>query len=139
MTILTVVQDVCANVGVVYPASVFAGIANNRTMQEMLSLANEMAHAIGADLREWTRLKATAVFTGDGVVTSPPPYGDGVVHGTSRFNWPAGFRRLLTNSNMYRTDMALTPMRYVADADEWLVRRANNNYDSRGEWCNLGH
>ena len=46
MTLLTVVKDVCATVGVQVPSTVFGGIANNRTMQEMLALANEMAQRI---------------------------------------------------------------------------------------------
>jgi hypothetical protein len=43
MTLLSVVKDVCATVGVIQPTSVFTNIANNRTMAEMLSLANDGA------------------------------------------------------------------------------------------------
>ena len=39
---------------------VFSGITGNRTMQEMVSLANEMAQRIAYDNRDWTRLKKTA-------------------------------------------------------------------------------
>ena len=45
MTLLSVVKDVCAVVGVTVPQSVFSNITGNRTMQEMLALANEMAQA----------------------------------------------------------------------------------------------
>ena len=57
MTILSIIKDVCAMVGVQQPTSVFAGIAGNRTMMEMLSLANEMAQRIAYDYRDWTCLK----------------------------------------------------------------------------------
>ena len=41
------------------PTSVFTNIAANRTMTEMLALANEMAQRIAYDTREWTMLKKT--------------------------------------------------------------------------------
>ena len=69
MTLLTVVKDVCATVGVQVPQTVFGGIANNRTMQEMLALANEMGQRIAYDTRDWTTLKVLATFPGDGVHT----------------------------------------------------------------------
>ena len=55
MTLLTVVKDVCAAVGVTMPSSVFTNITGNRTMQEMVSLANEMAQRIAYDNRDWTK------------------------------------------------------------------------------------
>jgi DNA-binding IclR family transcriptional regulator len=55
MTLLSVVKDVCAVVGVLVPTSVFSNITTNRTMQEMLALANEMAQRIAYDTRDWTR------------------------------------------------------------------------------------
>ena len=51
MTLLSVVRDVCAAVGVTLPQSVFSNITGNRTMQEMLSTANEMAQRIAYDQR----------------------------------------------------------------------------------------
>ena len=59
MTLLSVVKDVCAVVGVTMPTVVFSNITGNRTMQEMLSLANEMAQRIAYDNRDWTTLKKT--------------------------------------------------------------------------------
>ena len=53
MTLLSVVKDVCEIVGVTLPTSVFSNITGNRTMQEMLSLANEMAQRIAYNKREW--------------------------------------------------------------------------------------
>jgi hypothetical protein len=37
------------------PTVVFSNITANRTMQEMLALANEMAQRIAYDTRDWTR------------------------------------------------------------------------------------
>ena len=59
MSLLSVVQDVCAVVGVARPVSVFAAIGSNRTMQEMVALANEMAQRIAYDTRDWQKLQPT--------------------------------------------------------------------------------
>src|SRR6187551_2650008 len=108
MTVLSVIKDVCATVGVLQPQSVFSGITGNRTMQEMLSLANEMSQRIAYDSREWTKLKKTATFIGDGVATS--------------FNLPANYKRMLLTANVWRSTDTLTPMMFVPDTDEWLNR-----------------
>ena len=63
MTLLSVVKDVCAAVGVTDADSPsFTNITGNRTMQEMLALANEMAQRIAYDTRDWTQLKKTATY-----------------------------------------------------------------------------
>lgn len=124
MTLLSVIKDVCATVGVQVPTSVFTNITNNRTMTEMLSLANEMAQCIAYDTREWTRLKTTVTYPGDGV--------------TRAFDLPANYKRMLLTSNVWRSTSYLTPMRFVPDTDEWLNRRARNIYDAWGEWTILG-
>jgi hypothetical protein len=124
MTLLSVVQDVCAVVGVTLPQSVFSGITGNRTMQEMLSLANEMAQRIAYDQRDWTKLKKTQVFNGDGV--------------TQAFNLPANYKRMLLTANVWRSTSALQPMMFVPDADQWLQRRLLGRYSAWGEWTMLG-
>lgn len=120
MSLLTVVQDVCAVVGVSLPTSIFSGLATNRTMQEMLALANEMAKRIAYDTREWTALKLTATYNGDGVTTA--------------FPLPADYKRMLKTGNVWRSTNNLQPMRFVPDTDEWLNRRARNWTDAWGEW-----
>jgi hypothetical protein len=125
MTLLTVVKDVCAAVGVIVPTSVFSNITGNRTMQEMLSLANEMAQRITGDTREWTDLRLVNVFNGDGTSQSYP--------------LPANFRRLLVSSNVWRSTSALYPMVFIPDTDRWIQRRALNRYDARGEWTIIGN
>jgi hypothetical protein len=124
MTILTVVRDVCAVVGVVTPTSVFAALAANRTMQEMVNLANEMAQRIAYDTRDWTRLKTAAYFTGDGLTTA--------------WELPANYKRMLPTTNVWSSTSMHTPMMFIPDTDEWMRRRALGETDSRGEWTLLG-
>lgn len=120
MTLLTVVQDVCEVVGVEFPTSVFAGINNNRTMQEMLRVADEMAQRIAGDTREWSAMKAVAIFTGAGESYTPP----------------IDFKRLLVTTELWRSTQTMYPMRYIPDLNEWINRRSRNYNDSRGEWIN---
>lgn len=124
MTILSVTKDVCATIGVLVPSSVFSNIAGNRTMQEMLALANEMAQRIAYDTREWQRLKKVNIFTGNGT--------------TQAFDLPANFKRMLLQANVWRSTSALQPMMFVPNQDEWLQRRALARYSAWGEWTMIG-
>jgi hypothetical protein len=131
MTLLTVVKDVCATVGVQVPSTVFGGIANNRTMQEMLALANEMAQRIAYDTRDWTELSAYVAL--DGAQGEPPsPFG------TTAFVLPANYKRMLLTSNVWRSTSSQQPMMFVPNYDEWLQRRLSNTNDARGEWIITG-
>ena len=133
MTLLSVVKDVCATVGVQLPTSVFSGITGNRTMQEMLEPATEMAQTIAYDTRDWTRLTDDVTYNGDGHLVS------GVMTGTSAFNLPANYKRMLLSSNVWRSTSTMTPSRFIADIDEWMQRRARNwNEQPYGEWTMYG-
>jgi hypothetical protein len=122
MSLLTVVQEVCEVVGVERPTTVFSGLANNRTMQEMVALANEMSQRIADDTREWALMKEIGVFAGPG----------------AEFDPPGNFKRLLLTTQMWRSTQVMYPMLYVSDSNEWLWRRLRNWADSRGEWTNYG-
>ena len=124
MTLLAVVKDVCAEVGVIIPTSVFSGLNTNRTMQEMLALANEMAQRIAHDTRDWTELKRISQHDGDGIKTA--------------FPIPADYKRMLKSAEVWRSDNPSTPMRFIPDTNEWLVRRLRNNVDGHGEWTIIG-
>ena len=125
MTLLTVVRDVCAVVGVVMPTSVFSNINGNRTMQEMVALANEMAQRIAYDTRDWTKLRATSTLVGDGVKTG--------------FDLPANYKRMLLTSNVWRTTSQQQPMRFIPDTDQWMMRRVVDATNSAwGEWTIIG-
>ena len=125
MTLLSVVKDVCAVVGVAVPQSVFSNLTGNRTMQEMLALANEMAQRIAYDTRDWTKLRTLATMTGDGVQTA--------------FPLPANYKRMLLTSNVWSSTSTQSPMHFVPDTDEWMRRRAANASNwAWGEWTMLG-
>jgi len=124
MTLLTVVQEVCARVGVSVPGAVIPGINSNRTMREMLACANEMAQRIAYDTREWTRLKTSVTYTGDGVTTA--------------FALPANYKRMLLTSNVWLSTSTQQPMTFISDTDEWMQRRSYVRYGAWGEWTLLG-
>jgi hypothetical protein len=124
MTLLSVVKDVCAAVGVTIPQSVFTNIAGNRTMTEMLSLANEMAQRIAYDTRDWQKLTKVQNFDGNGVKTA--------------FDLPADYKRMLLTTNVWRTTSSVQPMTFVPDIDEWLNRRHYGQYSAWGEWTMMG-
>jgi hypothetical protein len=124
MSLLSVVKDVCAGVGILIPTSVFSNVNNVRTMQEMLSLANEMAQRIAYNTREWTLLKEINVITGDGT--------------TASFSMPADYQRMLVSSNIWRSTSAIHPMRFIPDTDDWIQRRALKRINAWGEWTIMG-
>ena len=124
MSLLTVVNDVCAVVGVRQTTSVVGGIAFDRTMLEMFSLANEMAQRIAIDNHDWTRLRKSQLLIGDGV--------------TEAFTLPADYARFLLTSQVWRSTSAITPMRFIADTDQWFQRRTANYSAPWGEWTIFG-
>ena len=108
-------------------------------MQEMLALANEIAQRIAYDTRDWTRLKATCTLPGDGAWVPPPPDPLAVWSGTSAFDLPANYKRMLLTSNVWRTSSQQQPMRFIPDTDQWLARRVNNATSTAwGEWTIIG-
>ena len=125
MSILSVVRDVCLAVGVNPPTSMFSPNVQPRTQSELLSLANEMAQRIAYDVREWRALKAIYTFMGDGIA--------------DRFALPANFKRMLLTSQVHPSWAPRTPLQFIPDADEWLVRRLNNETFSWGEWTIIGN
>lgn len=125
MTLLSVVKDVCQVVGVQQPTSVFGSINSNRTMQEMASLATEMAQRAAYDSgKDWTMLKKLATLTGDGIKDA--------------FDLPADYKRMLLTSEIWRSTSTQVPMSYIVDTNEWVRRRANPWTSAWGEWTILG-
>jgi len=120
MTLLAVVREVCPVIGVEVPGSVFTNIGNNRTMQEMLALANEMAQRIAFNTSDWTRLRATATYPGDDVTTA--------------FDLPVDYQRMLLTTDVWRSTSTVAPMTFVPDTNAWLNRRARNITDAFGDW-----
>jgi hypothetical protein len=124
VTLLSVVRDVCATVGVTVPQSVFSGINGNRTMQEMLSLANEMAQRIAYDTRDWSKFKKTLTIPGTGIATG--------------FDMPADFKRMTLTANVWRSTSSLHAMVFIPDSDDWINRRHYGWYSPWGEWTMMG-
>ena len=125
MSLLSVVQDVCAVVGVTRPVSVFAAIGSNRTMFEMVALANEMAQRIAYDGRDWQSLMTAISYDSTVAVSS---------FGTSTCPLPANFKRLLLTSNIRRSTAPNYHLAYISNPDEWLERRMTQWTGAWGEW-----
>lgn len=134
MSLITVVRDVCAVVGIALPSSIFAGLSSSRTQQELLACANEMAQRIAYDNRDWTVLRAQATFTGDALAPDP----DGNVFGTTAFQLPANYKRMLLTADVWRSTSTQQPMTFIPDTNEWMRRRLANESESWGEWTMLG-
>jgi hypothetical protein len=130
MTLLTVVNDVCAVVGVHTMPALIPNTNTDRTAVEMLALANEMADRIAGDMRDWTMLRKTTPATGPGALV-----GDGV---TEAFPLPTDYRRMLTASQVWRSTNTITPMRFIPSTDEWYQRRAAHYGAPWGEWTIIG-
>ena len=108
------------------PTVVFSNITGNRTMQEMLSLANEMAQRIAYDNRDWT----------DAEEDQRPITGDGV---TTAFDLPADYKRMLLTSNVWRS----TSTQHADDVrprHRRVAEPARRELDRQpwGEWTMLG-
>lgn len=125
MSLLSVVRDVCLAIGVNPPTSMFGPNVQPRTQAELLSLANEMSQRIAYDVREWRTLKAIHSFAGDGIA--------------DRFALPANFKRLLLTSQVYPSYAPMQPLQFIADADEWLMRRLRGQNFGWGEWTIIGN
>ena len=124
MSLLSVVQDVCEVVGVERLTTIFGSLNAQRTQQEMLACANEMAQQMARDTRDWSTLTGTATLIGDGVATD--------------FAMPDDFWRMLLNGNVWSSLSALVPLRFIGSYDEWLRRSATAYWDSRGSYIILG-
>jgi hypothetical protein len=122
-----VVQDVCAAVGVDRPTSVFSNINYNRTMTEMLALANEMAQRIAYDTREWTVLTRLMTLTPEAGVVDP-------VYNQMAFTLADDFKRMLLTTSVRKKSTPTVSMRFIPDADQWVQRRLRGFSDSYGEW-----
>lgn len=129
MSLLSVVRDVCAVVGVEQPTSVFSNISSNRTMAEMLALANEMAQRIAYNTREWTALSTSTKQAGTVVVS---PISNVAV---SVIPLPANYQRLMLTSQVWRLSAPMLPMLFIADYNEWAQRHLRGTTTpSNGAW-----
>jgi hypothetical protein len=119
MTLLSVIKDVCAVVGVQIPTAVMPNIADNRTVQEMVTLANEMAQRIAYDTRDWTMLQRSLTFPCDGT--------------TGHFPLPENFKRLMLNSQVRLLNNPTNKLVFIPTFEQW-IEGAYGSMSSRGEW-----
>jgi hypothetical protein len=122
MTLLTTVTEVCATVGVHKPTTVFGVLNSDRTMFEMLEAANEVAAQTAADVRDWTVLRKTTTFLGNGVQEA--------------FDMPPDYRRMLTTSEVWLSNNTAQPALFVPDTDVWLQRRVSDAASGAVAWAN---
>jgi hypothetical protein len=133
MALIDVVQQVCQVIGVEQVASVFSNLPAQRTQQELLALANEMAQRIAWNTREWTALTEVATFYGLPATVPPdpePPL-------TTAFPLPSSFQRMLKDSNVWMSTMTQTPLQFINSTDEWLRRLNANYWFAPGNWIIL--
>jgi hypothetical protein len=129
MSLLSVVNDVCAVVGVHQMTSVFSNINNNRTAFEMLALANEMAKRIAYDTREWSALATSTAQAGTVEVSG--------ITGVSftKIPLPANYQRLLLTSGLWRLSAPMSPMLFISDYNEWAQRQLQGTTTpANGAW-----
>lgn len=103
MTVLTAIQGASLSLGLAYPSVVFS--STEKTWRQMQDTANECAIQI-AQSYDWQRLKKTATFTGDDVVTA--------------FSLPNDYDRMVKDANIWGPSMAFYLAQQVVDFNQWL-------------------
>ncbi|RUX96149.1 MULTISPECIES: hypothetical protein [unclassified Mesorhizobium] len=122
MTILSVIKDVSTVIGLTVPTAVFS--STDREHVELQSLANEMAHRIAFDTRDWTKLKTLATLTGDGV--------------SQGFDLPDDYQRMLKKARIWPSASPYAPYSHYADSDQWLGLAVQNFANLVGAWTMIG-
>lgn len=103
MTILSVVQDACAQgLGLDVPDVLFA--STDRDMVEMRRIANDMARRI-TDAHDWQDLKKIHTITGDG--------------STESHSLPSDYKRMLKKAKVWSSSLE-TALSHIQDSDKWL-------------------
>lgn len=104
MTILSVVQQMAAVVGIDVPSTVFG--ATDRELIELQDLANEMAQKIAFDGHDWTLLKTLGTLTGTGAATT--------------FPLPSDYKRMVKKAKVWMSQIPTVPAEHIVDTDQWL-------------------
>lgn len=121
-SILDIIQDACAVIGLAIPSAVYS--STDREHVELQRLANEMAQRIAFDTHDWTRLKSLSTMTGDGSAES--------------FDMPEDYRRMLKKGNVWPSSSPDMPLQHVLDTDEWLGIDAYSTTWTFGAWAFIG-
>lgn len=143
MTLISVVSDVCKDVGLKVPDQVAA--STDRAMQEMLSFANQSAEEIARRV-DWGGLTGSQTVTGDGTSAAKTLTGgvSRLVNGQAIVNSSGGTVRPLTRAEWTMTAVEGDPRYfllegtsisfwpYLANADTCTVRYQTENWCSNG-------
>lgn len=120
MSLLTILRRVCLAVGVAPPTGNLFD-PNDRTKQELLTLANQQARLVALETYDWPELQIRHEVT----------YGDN----PARFlplPLPGDFHRLLRRGNIYSSLNAQRPLEHVPDPDDWHRYKLNNDFFTPG-------
>src|SRR5262245_33900324 len=133
MTVQTVVQDVCAFIGVKPPdGSIFTTPNQDRTMWEFVRLADEMAQRIAYDTRDWQVLRKLCTLEGAWLPPTPPALPQTQLQ--QSYALPSDYQRMLKSMSVYRSSQPTMPMTFISDPDEWLQKELNGFTDTYGRW-----
>lgn len=121
MTILSVVQNVALTVGIERPDVVMT--SDDREMQEMRRVANQVARRIRDAEFDWQALQVIKTITGDGV--------------TSAFDLPPDYARMTTKAGLWSSRWTWG-MSQVSSTDEWLEMLATGFVPVTGQWAIFG-
>lgn len=120
MTVLSVVQQASTRMGIKRPELVFG--ASDRTSYALQDTVNEVAKMVAFDTgNDWTALKRSATFPGDGVALG--------------FAMPADYKRMLKKADVWCGTQRLT---HYSDTNEWLALAARGFLPATGAWTLIG-
>ena len=121
MTVLSVIQDACAVIGLNIPDVVFT--STERESIELRTVANEMAKRI-AEATDWQALRKVATITGDGTAET--------------FALPTDYARMLKKANLWSAAQPSLSFRHVTDLDRWIEDEISGFNSILGEWIIYG-
>lgn len=120
MTVLSAIQRASSEMGIARPATVFS--SNDRTMQEVQDVANEVAERI-ANAHEWEALKQKQTYTGNGV--------------TDLFPLPPDYGRMPKDGRLWSSRFD-APLQHVISSDDWLGITTRDYAIATGAWHIVG-
>ena len=122
MSVLTAIQDACAEALGISPVPTAIYGASTRLAAELSAVANDVAAGIIAD-HEWQKLRAIRTITGDGV--------------TEDFDLPSDFDRMPAEVSFWSSRLG-SRYSHITDLDRWLGLDVLNFDISLNAWTIYG-
>jgi hypothetical protein len=122
MSVLTAIQEACAEALGISPVPTVIYGASTRLAAELSAVANDVAAGIIAD-HEWQKLRAIRTITGDGV--------------TEDFDLPSDFDRMPTEVSFWSSRLG-SRYSHITDLDQWLGLDVLNFDISLNAWTIYG-